>query len=358
MTRTILLLLTLLLVVCPSLALADPPEADKQAEALLAAAAKHVANENRMRTRLAYLQVLQLQPQRMAALLGLARWGSAEEQQVCRLWCQQTWPDREAVTRLGPLPKRGEGKATRLLAVYLGLSASATSSRMPSLTVGGPLRAEHVLAVGLDADGKLVPVEIELVSPGKGLEAKDGAVRAVAAALPSSITVRDKRSGLTQELRLRVVGPPARVSIWSRTQRVGKGDLLHLGAGLYDAAGGRLWARTLKWSAVDAAGKPLAPGKPLRDTASHVPGDVPFEPHRNLVIGPRAEGDFIGKLTVTLEEPVSGKRDQLKVEVVAEGTNNNADRGAKLGWAASWEAGLARAKKEKKPILVFFEGDW
>ncbi len=353
----------LALVVALAPALAGPDE-DAYAK-LVAAAQEHRKIDNAMRVRLAYLQALQRVPAGVEALVGLAEIAKdpvEREAIACELLRRH--PADQALAKrlaaLGPLPAiKTTGTATRLVACYLGRSERIAGERGgASVDTGAAFRPALACVAGYDAQGDCVPVDVVWTGTG-GLEA-DVATGGLVATVPTEkaiATATDRKGGATVSVALRLVGPPAKIELRAKAQSVGAGDLLHLSPTITDSIGTRLWVLSLEWTGTGAGGVDLV-GKTLRDAKSVVPADVPFEPHRNIVFGPKSVGDYTGPISVSVRVPGTAVTDGASFEVVRGATKNVDHPSAPLGWVESWEQALVRAGEQQRPILAFFEGDW
>lgn len=329
----------------------------------LAAAREHEKIGNWRRAHPCYLAALAVRPGGAEAWLGLAQVEPGRPDLFCLREALRRAPDSPAVkAALAGLPGAPRaltvGTAARLEARYLGRpERTAGFDQVPGADVGSALVPELLVVQGLDGEGNLVPVDPALEPGGPEIAAdprRPGRLVARAPSLRTRLAVRDRKSGQTATVELRLVGPPARVKIWSKETKVGPGELLHLQAGVYDAAGNRLWVPRLVWTAT-GGGTP----RPalLARAESLVSRQVGFEPHRNIVLGPAEKDAWSGALAVTLREPESGLADALAVQVVKEKTRAAAPA-ANLAWETSLAEGLKQAKARNRPLMVFFTAEW
>jgi hypothetical protein len=329
---------------------------DARVAALLRSAEEHRRNDNAMRTRLAYVQALQLDPTSKPALIGLLSVVDAGLRANLALAARLRWPDDPQIQALGvPAPNR-QGPAVELRLAYLGCSAATMpDGRMASIDAGQAIDPRLLFAAGVDRLGAPVPVELVLAA-GDGFSERDGAVVAGVARAQARCLVRDPQHALDGAISLRIVGPPAEITVTAHSRVVGRGGLLHLQAGIRDAAGGRLWVRELRWQATSSDDRDVT-ASTLRDQVSRVPADIPFEPHRNVVNGPAGDNAYLGQLRVTastVDGPVSAP---VQVELIDREHHDAGLAGADLGWVA-WDEALEAARKQGKPIMAFFLGEW
>ncbi len=335
-------------------AVADKPTAESY-QVYLAAAERHLSRENSQRARRSYMQALDVKPSGIEALIGLARISRGPERGILLRQALLHQPTNKAVHKElgGKLPTiLKKGQAKRLEATYLGHCRRATGvGKTPSLEVGQTVRRELLIVHGLDGDGNLVPIDPEIGGE-RGLSQDLLAQRASARA---AIIVRDRNSGASVKVPLRLIGPTEKLRLWSRNTRVGTNEMLHLAAGLYDAAGNRVWVPRLEWRIVD--GDKQARPTLLKRAVSQVHRDITFEPHRNIVLGPTKKSAYLGPLTVTVVDPISKQQDVFQLTRVAGRVISKASKSG-LSWASSFETALADAAKRKRPMLVLFYADW
>lgn len=255
------------------------------------------------------------------------------------------------------------GAPQRIVAQYFGRARhDAGRGHEGSVEAGGTLTPELLRVVVLDAAGRRT--RVPFVVRGGGGFAVDPAAVPVTLRAPTTPGDGHLRIGLeatagdppvaTVELPLAAVGPLVKLEIQPAEGAVRAGQRLHLRLTATDTAGRRLWFPEFAWEAKHEA---IAPGALVRST-SIVTSENCSESHRNIYEVRREDPAPPGTTIRIVARSLDGAQTAEAVFRVEAGEADGRSAAGGIAWSFDYEAALAQAQTEQKPLFVEVMADW